>query len=520
MAVFGAWLAVMAGAQPATTLDAGMQRDYAQAGRVGGSVGVAKPENRLQVKDGVAAYATGDSLFIQPLRMACTLPICGWVCAAQPVRTLAFDLSLDIDTIPPLGLLDVQYPGDGSFAVVLALALPGDRVQRIELQVGSDGLVRYLTGNPLALAGQPGIRAFVDLPATGNLADAFLALGLKGALRRIEMGPSGGLTEVALVAGTTDDFLSQGEGWIGTAQGRIWRFRSGYEAPYLEAVQVPSPGQAIGRIDAYIAHIAPDRYLLNRGTHWTGPQPAVAGLVGASPRWKTGSTWVELWLGNGSRSLEFGQADETVRYRRDGGAWLPDSIPPPRYQGEGRWVFEISLRDPDRNLRGLRIAFGSYDVARPGTLQGVAADPEVGCIATGWCLPGDESVLTLTLGPDSMTVSLPILEGRRETDPTCNTPVFMGERKTLTRSERWRNGDWIEIGKAGAVVGSDRYLFFSHGSTLGMRPGNAPRTSAAPARSGAGMRLTWEAKSGAAVDAGGRLARERAGAGARHPARR
>src|SRR5687767_2119513 len=85
--LLGGLAAWAAQAQPATHLNLDMQRAYVQKGRVGAGPGISALENQLQAKDSVAAFVTADSLFIQPLQIACTLPVCGWTCFAAAHRT-------------------------------------------------------------------------------------------------------------------------------------------------------------------------------------------------------------------------------------------------------------------------------------------------------------------------------------------------------------------------------------------------------------------------------------------------
>lgn len=504
-AVLGAWLAVVAGAQPATTLDADMQRAYVQAGHVSGPHNLVGPANQLQVRDGLAAHVAIDSVYLEPLRVGCTMPVCGWTCQAQPGRRVAFELSPGTGTaLPRFGLLGAERAGDGGFTATVAVAMPGSKVERIEVQVGPMGQIISRTSSTIALAGQPDIRAFAALPASpGDLAPPFLALGMKGALRRIEVSAAG-LREVELVSGTGDDFLCHGEGWVGTAQGRIWALRSGFIAPHLELNPAPAAGEAITHIDAYIARVGTDRYRVNRGTHWTEPQPAVTGLRGVIPRWRDNTTWLDLWKVNSLDTRRLEPEEGSLRYRREGGAWMSPSVQPHPYQGGGTWTFEISLRDADRNLEAPFMAIGRSDIGISLFQEGVQADPAYGCLRTGSCLTGEESVIRVTVDADSVRLSMPVLSGIRRIDPNCGLPEFAGERKIWTHAGKWSLGNWISIG-------TGRFSFFL---PYGIVDAVMPRVAKVPPESApfaGGTRLSFTDGAGRWVDAGGRRIRARAG---------
>lgn len=142
-----------------------------------------------------------------------------------------------------------------------------------------------------------------------------------------------------------------------------------------------------------------------------------------------------------------------------------------RYYYHGTSVTEeVAYLDIDQNVERLMGAvIRSGDIGEPLFEGFVKALSGVGCEATGRCLVGGEIRLTLTLGPQAVTISVPVLEGTAGTNPTCNTPTFQGEMKQWTRTLPWKIGEDVLLN-----MGSSS-LMIRHSPSVALgHPGSGP----------------------------------------------
>lgn len=481
-----------------------LEHQFVEAGKLGyGGVDRAKPENQLQAKHGVAAFVTRDSLYLMQLSGACTLMLCNSECMAEPwsIPALALPGTRELQ-VPAMGLIRAIHSSSEVRVVVVAGAR--GLLQRMEIRI-VDHAVREVKRTALTLEnfGGESVRAFGDVrEISATLPEGFLVFGTGGLLRRIDEAPTGTMTEVQLNHSNAEDFISYGNGWVGTGSGQIWKIASLTRAPYVVRFQHPTL-QPIQRIDFLTAFLANGQYLVDRAGGWYGPfgMPGVA--LGAHPRFSLAGTTMRVFREQGSADTLLG----------DSPGYMPDApFKELKYTGKSPMSFELVLRDSDRNMKRPAFYLIHGDVGSDLARDFIQADPARGCDGTGTCLAGLENTLTVNLTTDSVFLSVPVLKGKGGYDNTCGRPTFEGAPAVFKAAQPWWRGSSLAL-----FVGKDT-VRIQYGETVGIRAsgaGSAPRLGV---RGDAGMNFRTSYRDGFFFDAAGRLSSpilRQAGRGAR-----
>lgn len=451
--------------------------EFVQTGRVKSlSLPVAKAENQLQAKDGFAAFVTADSLYVQELEEICLVGICGGACLVRPRTTLAVPLPAGGNgQIPAMGLLRVAREGSDEFPanVHVALAMPGGRLHRENFHRSAAGRLTRTAGMPaLTLkVAEPWVRAFADLREAypGDPRQGFLILGRDGRMSLVDenLGRLIGMTETVLESGTSTDLTAQGGGWVGTSTGGIHRLAGTAALPRLDSRGTPAPGRPILSIGSRSA-LVKDGFLLYRQGAWSVVRPGPSGLIGVLAQETAEGTRIRRFTESGAESAETWDTPTTLEYRAGSGAWSPPGDRPIRPDLSSRKTYQVAFRDPDRNPTPPSLELFHND-AGIALFRGAAqADPALGCLQSGRCLPGAETLLTLEMSGDSVLLSMEVLEGVRSNPlPLCMLQTFTGGPVRFLAAERWAQGSWLNVRVGGQV------LTFMNGEPMGLAKGRA-----------------------------------------------
>lgn len=450
--------------------------EYVEAGRVNApGLQVARLENQLQAKGGFAAFVTAESLYVQELEEIFLVGICGGASFARPRTTLAVPLPPGGNgKVPVLGLLRVEREGAAVFPanVHVALAMADGKLRRENFHRTAAGRLLRTAGLPALTLKTPEawVRAYADLREAypGAAKQGFLILGKSGRMSLVDenAGRLAGMTETVLEPAGPADLTAQGEGWVGTAAGAAWRLAGTAELPRLEARGTPAPGRAILRIGSRSA-LVEGGFLLFRNGAWSSVRPGPAGLVGVLAEATFSGTRVQRFTDSGVVSVDTWDAPTTLEYRSGGGPWLPPGDQPVRLDSNWPRTYQVAIRDADRNATPPSLVLFRGDAGLPLFPRGIQADPTGGCVWSGRCLAGAESILTVEMTGDSVRLSMDVLDVEMgPVYPPCMLKSFKGGPARFTASERWGSGSELQVRVGGESL---RFQYGEPASLAGSR---------------------------------------------------
>lgn len=471
-----------------------MAHNYVEGLHVhGGSV---TSEDNAQARGEVAAYVTGDSLVLSSLVKMCTLMICGNSCRAYSMDRFTFPLpGARGDVPPPTALLRTTKDGR-DFTAVVAIARPGNKLHRLEITI--KGGKAQVTESEFTLQGPAGtITTLAGLRMDEDREEpGLMAYGTDGLAVRIRENASGRFSNWITVQGSGGyRFTASGPGWAGTSNGILLEYAKRPQGWGLSIVAKVPGGSAVSRVDSASAVFADGSYMVHRAGYWIPGTEAPDPVLGVDIANKVAGTDLHLYKKNELKLRALGDEKSSIVMQNSKGEWVK-STGVIEYEGSGRVVYALSLRDYDRNGEAPQGMVLNGDIAQP-LFPGFGKHlPGLGCASTGRCLPGPETYATMVLTPESVTLTMPVLEGTaNSTGAPCNEPTFSGEMKTWSTTQRWSTGSAMSVS-----FGEDVFTV-RRGPSLGLS--KEPIRKASPA-SAASAGPVFMGPQGIPVDAAGR----------------
>jgi hypothetical protein len=419
--------------------------------------------------------------------------------------------SLRGPALPAIRLLEGAWRDGFDFAATVAVA-GKDAVFR-KLTIETTGGVADVESDTLALApySVQGIPILMVLGSQAGSARTCLLAGSGGLFRSIEERADGSLRETPHSTSVSPYPTSYGDGWIGMSDGSVAQLAIESGRPALKNNGRPH-GQAILRIDGETALLRGGKFLVYREGEWRGPYGpnGQEGLpVGAVLRRDLEGTYLDAFLEAGgtvvTRSGLLGDQPGRI-LRATAGVVPPAADSVVRYQGNAPLRLDLLLVDEDANGDAPEVRLQSHGAEEDLAPGFVKADPLIGtgripgCAATGKCVSGTITPLTLELTRDSVIISLPILEGTWGMDDRfCMTAYFTGRQGVHRAAAAWASGGIVAIRFGGQA------MTVTHGSRAALASSAKPRPAGAAREAGPASRFL--SGDGRAYDASGKRLR-------------
>lgn len=421
------------------------------------------PEWHPQRLGKMMAWATAESLFVQPIDMVCPLALCSQ-CGAGGSKPQGFKLPFVASGGKPLPFAIVKSEGGSEYKpepgnVTVIFAHTNGTLWKTTAAWDANGVPApvWKTGN-LAL-GTGGAPALV-LPAAdfdGSKDSAALVLGTKGLGLRLTWDANGPkTTDLGL---PVDDYSARGGRYLGTAHGGIYRFT---EFPALEKVAQPQH-TSIRALDSVGALGTGGDFLFVRNGKWFAANSRTSVSARAwKIRWTQNGLAARVWAGGSQAPSDFKLPEAQTAIRSTTPAeWKGHANAAPIFFNGGPPVdFKIVAEDQDggfaapviRRIRGkdTTVLLQGFTAGIPGFGFNQASRPTDGCAGNGSCLRGDAPAIDGRLTADSIVMTVPAITGHLNL--MCpNIPYSERVRDTVVRvAADFRQGDRVEL-----ILGKD-----------------------------------------------------------------
>lgn len=414
-----------------------------------------KPEWHPQRLGKMMAWATAESLYVQPVDLACPLAMCS-ECHAGFSKPQASKLPFAAPGGKPMPFAIVKSeggsehgPAAGKATVVFTHSWQLWKATASWSPNGAAAPDWISHDFPIADAGDISL----ILPASdfdGSADSAAIVFREGGSGMRITWDAEG--IRMSPFATPSVAFTARGGRYLGTAKGAIYRFT---EFPAMEKVAQLSQYR-IRALDSTGALDAAGGFLFSRNGAWTAstspvPQTTLAWKI----RWTQEGLGARLWTGDRNPTAFKLPETPTAILSVTPSRWMSNvNGVPVRISGDEPMDFKVVAQDKDggfdapivRRRRGQEVTIFTsvFKAGIPGF--GFQGSTRVdGCAATGACLGGGAPTISGRLTADSLIVNLPAIAG--SLNLMCpNLPYMAGVRDTVVRiAMDFRFGDRIEI---------------------------------------------------------------------------